>query len=336
MSCSSHNPRRGVYAATVAVNESLCSEHYLLHLRLDAFPPCRPGQFIQVQCNDPAAIPAPHEIEWSASQPPRPISGEFTRAEPFLRRPLSLGGRRDLPGGAVELEVIYRVVGAGTAWLAELKPGRAVSVIGPLGNGFAVRPQKPAAVLIAGGVGIPPMIYLAQVLAAADKQVKAFCGVRSEHLLPLKLRGPSQVSPLGEPALCAAEFAAHGVATAIATDDGSLGWKGLVPHVFEQWLDGGAGGARSSPAVAEPSRDLVVYACGPERMMHAVGRVCLAREIECQLALERHMACGMSTCQSCVVKVRSGGPLVGEQAPAWVYKLVCTDGPVFDARDLVW
>jgi dihydroorotate dehydrogenase electron transfer subunit len=326
MSCATYNPKRGVYTATVAANEPLCREHYLLRLGLDSFPPCRPGQFIQVQCGDSPAVPAPREIEWSATHPPRPAGDEFTRAEPFLRRPLSLGGRRDLAGGGAELEVIYRVVGTGTARLASLKPGQPVSVLGPLGNGFTVRADKPAAALIAGGVGIPPMIYLAQVLAASGKQVKAFCGVRSEHLLPLKVKGPSEVSPLGEPRLCASEFAAHGVATAIATDDGSLGWKGLVPHVFERWLAGGP-----LAVVADPSRNLVVYACGPERMMHAVGQLCLGRGIECQLALERHMACGMGTCQSCVMKVRAGA-----DENAWAYKLVCTDGPVFDARDLVW
>lgn len=308
-----------MYAAAVAANEKLCAAHGLLRLRVGSFPPTRPGQFVQVRCVDPAERRERREVAWSASQPPRAAHGDFVRAEPFLRRPFSLAGRRDAPGG-VELEIIYRVVGAGTAWLEGLRPGAAVSVLGPLGNGFSVRAGKPAAAIVAGGVGIPPMIYLAEALAAAGKGAKAFCGVRSEHLLPLRLTGAAEVSPLGEPALCAAEFAAHGVATAIATDDGSLGWRGLVPDAFERWLGG----------QADPSGRLVVYACGPEAMMRAVGRLCVERGIECQLALERHMACGMGTCQSCVVKVRGGGER------GWAYELVCADGPVFEARQLVW
>jgi dihydroorotate dehydrogenase electron transfer subunit len=238
----------------------------------------------------------------------------------MLRRPFSLAGRAAAPDGTAVLELIYRVVGGGTSWLAGVIAGDELSVLGPLGNSFTVRDEKPAAALVAGGVGIPPMIYLAETLAARGKAIKAFCGVRSEHLLPLKLTGQAEVSPLGEPALCAMEFAAHGVATAIATDDGSVGWKGFAPEAFARWLD-----AQDNPAAS-----LVVYSCGPEAMMRAVGRMCSERDIECQLALERHMACGMGTCQSCVFKMRADNEL------GWVYKLVCTDGPVFSAADIVW
>ncbi|MCP4594043.1 MAG: dihydroorotate dehydrogenase electron transfer subunit, partial [bacterium] len=80
----------------------------------------------------------------------------------------------------------------------------------------------------------------------------------------------------------------------------------------------------------DPAGRLVVYSCGPEPMMRAVGRMCVDRDIDCQLALERHMGCGMGTCQSCVFRMRA------DNEQGWVYKLVCTDGPVFAARDIVW
>jgi dihydroorotate dehydrogenase electron transfer subunit len=312
--------RRGTFAAEVAANERLCAEHYLLRLRVAFFPPTRPGQFVQLQCCRPRPHARPRAIDWSGDRRPQLTQADLARPEALLRRPFSLAGRRDLDGGGVELEIIYRVVGCGTAWLEALSAGGQVSVLGPLGNGFAIRDDKPAAALVAGGVGIPPMIYLGEVLSRGGKAVRAFCGVRSEHLLPLKLTGEAEVSALGSPALCAREFAAHGIETAIATDDGSLGWRGFIPEAFEQWL-----AARDRPA-----ERLVVYSCGPEPMMRAVGRMCVARGVQCQLALERHMGCGMGTCQSCVFKMRSPAE------PGWSYKLVCTDGPVFDAREIVW
>lgn len=320
MGAATHNARRGVFLATVLGNDRLCAEHYLLRLGFEYFPPTMPGQFVQVQCRRPEPHKPAGEVPWPVAGRPRLTRDDLARPEALLRRPFSLAGRRTTPDGEVVLELIYRVVGGGTAWLAEVGDGADLSVLGPLGNSFAVRGDKPAAALVAGGVGIPPMIYLAEALTSAGKAVKAFCGVRSEHLLPLKLTGQAEVSPLGEPALCAMEFAAHGIETAIATDDGSIGWKGLAPQAFAKWLD----------AQVDPACRLVVYSCGPEAMMRAVGRMCVERGVECQLALERHMGCGMGTCQSCVFKMRA------DNDRGWAYKLVCADGPVFDAADVVW
>ncbi len=94
----------------------------------------------------------------------------------------------------------------------------------------------------------------------------------------------------------------------------------MVHEAFAQWLE------REKPI----SDELVVYACGPEPMMKAVADICLANRIECQLALERHMACGMGVCQGCAIKVKTDEP------PGWMFKLVCKDGPVFDASELLW
>jgi dihydroorotate dehydrogenase electron transfer subunit len=288
--------RRGTFLAEVAANERLCDEHYLLGLRVPSFPATQPGQFVQVQCCRPDRQPSPRAVDWPADRPPRLAQADLRRSEALLRRPFSLAGRRDRSGGA-ELEILYRVVGSGTAWLESLSPGDAVSVLGPLGNAFPIRDEKPAAALIGGGVGIPPLIYLGEALARRRKLTVAFCGARNANLLPLRLRQPPPPSP-AQPAPCVEEFAANGI----------------------DWLG----------AAGPPSDQLVVYACGPEPMMRAVGEACIARDIDCQLALERHMGCGMGTCQSCVFRMRS------ENERGWEYKLVCADGPVFDARDIVW
>lgn len=320
MNETTHSARRGVFLATVLGNDRLCAEHFLLRLGLEHFPPTRAGQFVQVQCRRPEPQPSLHEADWPENAPPRLTQPDLLRAEALLRRPFSLAGRKQTPDGGAVLELIYRVVGGGTAWLAGVVEGAEISVLGPLGNHFTVRDDRPAAALVGGGVGIPPMIYLAATLAAEGKTVKAFCGVRSEHLLPLKLTGAAEVSPLGEPAMCAIEFAALGVEAAIATDDGSIGWKGFAPEAFARWLD----------SQDDPAGRLAVYSCGPEAMMRAVGRLCAERGIVCELALERHMGCGMGTCQSCVFKMRA------DNDRGWEYKLVCADGPVFDAGDIVW
>ena len=311
---------RGSFLAEVLANEAICDGHYRLILDVGAFPPTQPGQFVQLLCR-PTEPPAPGaDIEWGDGQPPAFTQSELTDREPLLRRPFSLAGRRDHAHGASELDIIYRVIGTGTGWLTGVQAGQSLSVLGPLGNHFPISPAKPRAVLVGGGVGIPPMLYLAEALQAAGKQTVGFMGARTAELLPLRLLPGGEVRPDGQPTHCVAELAAVGVDTGLVTDDGSLGLGGYVHQALHRWLtEGGC-----------ESQDLVVYACGPEPMMRAVGELCIAAGIECRLSLERYMACGMGTCQSCVCKLRS------ETDRGWAYKLCCTDGPVFDAATILW
>ncbi len=316
---------RGTFVGEVLANEPLCAEHYRLVLGVAGFPPSRPGQFVQLQCRSLAEPAGAREVEYRPDRVPVFTQPELTHREPLLRRPFSLAGREN-GDGAVRLEIIYRTVGVGTGWLAEVKAGERLSVLGPLGNEFAIRADQPAAALVGGGAGIPPLLYLADTLSVAGKNVVAFCGARSADLLPLTLAPDTDVSAAGEPAQCTREFSAFGVPTAIATDDGSLGRKGFVSEALTNWLG-------ESHAAGE----LVVYSCGPEAMMRAVADICIARDIECQLALERHMACGMGTCQSCIVKIRDEIDSRDDtEEKGWSYKLCCTDGPVFNASDVVW
>lgn len=318
--CSSETTRRGVFLASTVSNQLICPQHYLLTLSLESLPPSRAGQFVQLQCRGLSEQIAAREIDWPHSGLPHASQPELTDREPMLRRPLSLAARRDLPSGAAEIDIIYRTFGAGTHWLAGAEPGQQLSVLGPLGNGFTIRPEKPFAAMIGGGVGIPPMLYLAQALSAAGLASAAFFGARTGGYLPVSLLPGATPASDGSPTPCVRELSASCTDAAIATDDGTLGFHGLVSKAFTNWFE---------KHDFDPA-DMVVYACGPEPMERAIGEICIQRGIECQLSLERHMACGMGTCQSCVVKIRNDSP------EGWTYKLCCTDGPVFDARDLLW
>ncbi|KKO00740.1 hypothetical protein LCGC14_0125140 [marine sediment metagenome] len=312
--------KRGSYLAEVLANEVVCDDHGRLILDVAHFPPTAPGQFIQLMCRPPTPPEAGRAIEWRDGQTPQFTQAELLDSQPLLRRPFSIAGRREHAGGASELDIVYCVKGVGTRWLAGVNAGQSLSVLGPLGNSFVIRRDKPAAALVGGGVGIPPLLYLAEQLATAGKETVAFIGARSADRLPLRLLPNADVRTDGAPSHCAAELAAYGVETAIATDDGSLGMAGVVGEAFGKWLDGSAVSAEN----------VVVYSCGPEAMMEAVALMSLAAGAECQLSLERYMACGMGTCQSCVCKLRD------DSAQGWAYKLCCADGPVFDAAQIVW
>ena len=318
--CGEAGTKRGRFVGEVTCNRALCAEHYLVSLALRDFPASQPGQFVQLQCRPIGEQVSARKVDWPEGKPPVFTQPELTDREPLLRRPFSLAGRRTSDDGRVVLDIIYRTIGAGTGWLSGVEPRTQLSMLGPLGNAFRIAKDKKVAVLVGGGVGIPPMLYLAEALGRAGKKVFAFCGVRAAELLPLRLADGVAASAAGEPAPCVVELAGCGAQTAIATDDGSLGYAGLVSDAFTNWLE----------RHMRYSRSLVVYSCGPEAMMRSVAKACAACRIDCQLALERHMACGMGTCQSCVVKIRD------ESEMGWSYKLCCTDGPIFDAKDVVW
>jgi dihydroorotate dehydrogenase electron transfer subunit len=351
---------RQQFVAQVTGNEALCREHWRLLLALPQFPPTEPGQFVQLACRDidqPGAE-EDREIGWPLESPPRPFptgaahAAELLAPVAFLRRPFSLAGRVGRSDGSVELEIIHRVVGVGTGWLARRRPGDAVGVLGPLGNRFTFPAKDQIALLVGGGVGIPPMLYLAEALGRARISAIAFCGAVTRELLPLTIdeSTPPPATRLSSSKSEASgavqmtnvrEFARHGIPSVISTDDGSLGFRGFVTQALEQWLDQFAPGPwpSSSPSlrVEDLAARLLIYTCGPEPMMKRVADIAIAHRIECQVAVERAMACGMGTCQSCCIRVRKPDPrkppLPGKD---WCWRLACTDGPIFRAAELLW
>ena len=333
----------------VAVNQSLCREHYRLVLTLPAFPTTKPGQFIQIACRETDVaeqLNGVDALDWNPDDALPQLHGDELRGPlATLRRPFSLAGRRDTATG-VELEIIHRVVGVGTDWLSHLRVGQHLNIIGPLGNGFVLPRTDQTALLVGGGVGIPPMLYLASALRG--RRAIAFCGATTRDLLPLTIATTS--AHPSTPAMRLTEFAEHGVSSVVTTDDGSYGQAGFVTQALEQWLEGSGFRVHSSGNASllnpEPgSTELVevrtpnplIYTCGPEPMMRRVAEIAVSRGIECQIAVERAMACGMGTCQSCCIKVKkpdpSQPPLAGSD---WCWRLACTDGPVFRATELLW
>lgn len=316
--CGSESSRRGVFRAEVLANEPLCREHYRLDLVVEEFPPSQPGQFVQLQCRPIDAPPEAREVSWTPGRGPTFTQPELLDIEPLLRRPLSLAGRFERDGRTV-LRLIYRTIGTGTHWLAGVLRGTPLSVLGPLGNAFPIDATRHRAALVGGGVGIPPMLYLAERLGREGCDAVAFCGARSGDLMPLS-PGPEEPSPEGTPQRASAEFDAVDTPVVLASDDASLGYPGLVSTAMLQWLQ----------AHAVEADDLVVYTCGPEPMMRAIADIARDLGAPCWVCMERHMACGMGTCQSCIVKIRNDS----EEGFAW--KLCCTDGPVFPAESVLW
>lgn len=327
---------RGLFAGRVAVNRSLCREHFLLRVTIEgtfpgAFPGTRPGQFIQIGCRPPEGDQAlaSGEYEWVPGRMLPVGVGEFREALAMLRRPFSLAGRGVAADGKTWIEIVYRVVGVGTRWLSTAKIGDAVDLIGPLGNCFELPAGKSLGLLVGGGVGLPPMFYLAESMAKAKWDGVAFVGAQSRDLLSMTCRAGVTADMAGEPRLSVEEFARHGYPAVVTTDDGSAGLRGLITQGLERYIN---------KLGVSDRRRAVIYTCGPHRMMHAVAEIAKRAGIDCQACLEQAMACGMGTCQSCVVKIEDAKNPQGttEDGRPWRYKLACTDGPVFAAERVVW
>lgn len=320
------DPVRGLYPAQVEISRPICREHYLLRLRTHGrFPATSPGQFIQLGCRPVANAMATEalmggEWDWVPGSLPQVRQVDVCERLAILRKPFSLAGRGDDAQGSW-LEIVHRVVGAGTSWLAQLKTGDAVDLIGPLGNRFELSAGKSLGLLVGGGVGLPPMFYLAQALYQANWRAKAFVGAMTRDLLAVDWT--EELAPQPK------QFAQYGVESVITTNDGSLGIKGLITTGLEQVLSG---------LSREDAQQAVIFTCGPHAMMHAVARLAQNHGVDCQVCLEQAMACGMGTCQSCIVKIEDAiKPQAHTQdGRPWRYKLACTDGPVFKSQQVVW
>lgn len=236
--------------------------------------------------------------------------------DPLLGRPLALYDTvLDAAGRAVAIDVVYLVVGKLTGALARLESGARLVVWGPLGNGFPPEPVDHL-VMVAGGIGQTPFLALAREFrglrayggasrAGARASRVSFCyGARSaEYLAGLD------------------DFAAVGVETHVSTDDGSAGQRGLVTEVLARVL----GDHRQR----QPAASVRVVCCGPEKMMEAVAHLTAEAGVACQVSLETPMACGLGICFSCVARVR-------DEQGGWDYRRTCVEGPVFDARAIIF
>jgi dihydroorotate dehydrogenase electron transfer subunit len=232
-----------------------------------------------------------------------------------MRRPLSIM-RAQAAAGWIEL--LYKVVGAGLHALAARQAGDEVSVLGPIGRPFAPHPERPRTLLLGGGVGIPPMVFLAERLAAQDGAAwKPLVLMGSEVPFPFRTR-PSKIILPGMPAgtlACMPLLEEWGVPSRLASRSDFPGcFAGFVTELAEAWL---ASLGRAELAEVE------IFSCGPTPMLEASAALARRYGVPCQVSLEEFMACAVGGCAGCTVQVRT------PEGPAM--KRVCVDGPVFDA-----
>jgi dihydroorotate dehydrogenase electron transfer subunit len=272
--------------ARVLTHLAYDAEQFVLRI---AAPKCaahaQPGSFAHVTCD--ASIP--------------------------MRRPLSIM-RADPKAGWIEL--LYKVVGPGLQALSAKKAGQQVSVLGPIGRPFVAHPERPRALLLGGGVGIPPMVFLAERLAAQGNR-KTLVLMGSEVPFPFRTR-PSALIVQGVPVgsiACMPLLEEWGVPSRLSSRAEFPGcFPGFVTELADHWL-----ASLGSAELAE----VEVFACGPTAMLRACAALARRYQVPCQVSLEEFMACAVGGCAGCAVQVRTA------EGPAM--KRVCVDGPVFDA-----
>ncbi len=294
--------------ATVIKREPITPLHVRLRLRApEIAAAAQAGQFLHLRVSD--------------------------TADPLLRRPFSVMLSEPATG---LVDVLIQVVGRGSEVVAAAVPGQSFDVLGPLGHGFPLAPAGSQVFLVAGGVGVAPLIGLAEALVQApgEREVVGLFGARTESLL-----------------CCWLELAARCSEFTAVTEDGSIGETGLVSEALARRL-----------AAPFPGRR-VIYACGPLPMLAAVAAIGREAAVETYVSLERWMGCGVGACLGCVVPsapgttgvspvaadaneaARTAGetpvvPAEGGRAARPTrgerYLRVCKDGPVFLATDLDW
>jgi len=234
----------------------------------NGFKKCRPGSFVHMR------LPS---------------------SDIFFRRAMSVAG---VDTDRKELEIIFRVVGRGTAFLAGLSRRSQVNVLGPLGNGFTLPSKSESTIIVAGGVGFPPLMYLVSEMVSRGfnpGQTHFFYGGRS-----------------GDDIVERSRIRRLGVCFHPMTDDGSFGRRGLVTEAVEEYI------------IKHTGEKMQLFGCGPEPMLKVVDELGLKYKLPGQLSLEAPMPCGIGVCLGCIVPLRDGG-----------HARVCHDGPVFNVGEVL-
>jgi dihydroorotate dehydrogenase electron transfer subunit len=216
------------------------------------------------------------------------------------------------------LEIIYRIVGRGTDLLSRVEAGRNLWMLGPLGGTFRLPGPGIRPLLVGGGTGIASLHFLAERLVVSPRSRQKTAREALSVLIGARTR---------KQLLCRPDFRSLGARITLATDDGSVGARGTVTDLLEKTL---ANGARSGRPIG------LVYACGPTVMMETVAALCARTGVDCQVSLEGPMACGFGVCLGCAVPCKVDSPDAPVRSPRDRFKLICADGPVFDAATLAW
>lgn len=271
-------------------SETFVGDQYIMRIRA---PKCAaaaaPGSFVHITC-DPS-LP--------------------------MRRPLSI-----MRTGDGWIEILYKTVGHGLRLLAAKKPGDSVSVLGPIGQPFRMLPERPVPLLIGGGVGIPPMIFIADWLRQDDKPWRPFAILGSEIPFPFELQTSAlPVAGIGDAVSGTMPLLeSWNIPARLTSLQGYAGChQGYVTDLADQWL-------ASLPD--EERAKVAVYACGPTPMLKAVAELAARYALPCQVSLEEFMACAVGGCAGCAVRINT--------PEGTAMKRVCVDGPVFDAATVAW
>jgi dihydroorotate dehydrogenase electron transfer subunit len=277
--------------ATVLAHEEFAGRQFVLRLRSpQTAAHATPGSFVHLSCD--ATLP--------------------------MRRPLSIM-RADAARGSID--VLYKVVGGGLELLSRKRPGERLSTLGPIGQGFTLHPERPRVLLIGGGVGIPPMVFLSEELQRrSDVAWQPLVLMGSEIPFPFRAR-PSTILVPGMPdgvIACMPLLDEWGIANRLSTLSGFAGcFDGYVTDLATAWL---------ATLDAAHLSEVEIFACGPTPMLKAVALVAQRFGLPAQVSLEEFMACAVGGCAGCAVRVQtSSGPAM---------KRVCVDGPVFDAASV--
>lgn len=234
----------------------------------------------------------------SAAIAPEVRPGQFVHLKiPHLEEALLRRPFSVYQAEADRLAVLYKCVGKGTEAMARLRPGDRVSLLGPLGRPFPCCGDGAYPVLVAGGYGMAALYLVARNQPVTG--IAFFGGATAEDIL------------------CVDPFEALGWEVRVATENGERGIRGMVTAALDAWLAGEAAGRRPE-----------VFACGPNPMLKAVGDRAQAAGFNAWLSMDRNMGCGVGACLACVQKVRRGD--------GWEWARVCTEGPVFECREVVW
>src|SRR3990167_1851050 len=274
-------------------------KYYKMRFSCDGLSGASPGQFVMIKVNN--------------------------SYDPFLRRPMSI--YRITPhhppfikGGRGGFEILYQVVGKGTNIMSGLKDGDELDVLGPLGRGFWIPEKIERAIIVAGGIGVAPMVALAEKIEGKGQ------GARGKIIVFIGGKTKNDI-------LCKEDFKKIGAKVHIATENGSMGKKETSVDLFKKFIT-------DSQSSIFNRQSSIIFACGPQGMLKAVASIARDKNLACQVSLDKRMACGTGACLGCVVKVRSlefgvrnSNPQSAIRNPQ-SYKYVCTDGPVFDAEEI--
>ena len=231
-----------------------------------------------------------------------------------MRRPISIMRVNPKNG---EVDFLYKAFGEGTALLAKRQVGETLSLLGPIGKPFELHSDRPRPLLIGGGVGMPPMVFVADVVRQQHPGFSPFMILGSEVPFPFSAQ-PSEFMIPGMPNGVVASMPLMedwNIPCRLASTQGYVGcFEGYVTDLARLWLDA---------LTAEQRQEVEVFACGPHPMLEAVARLASEYGLPCQVSLEEFMACAVGGCAGCVVEVQT------DRGP--VMQRVCVDGPVFDA-----